>query len=128
MNRYGRQAMRHWMQFDPDRYAQISNPEAFFTDLGEEVIQEIETRTRALEGRDLPGESYLEKIGRLQMTRFTVEGEVLREMVLIASPGEEDKEPWDEAMVQWFTRRRRELQEDQDELDAETTKDHRVAE
>jgi hypothetical protein len=125
MNRYGRQAMRHWTQFDPERVAAIANPEAFFTTLGEEVMQEIETLARTLEGQDSPGESYLEKVARLNTARFTAEGEVLREMVLIPSPSEdEDEEPWDEATVEWFARRRRELQEEQDELDADTTRDH----
>jgi hypothetical protein len=126
MNRYGRQAMRHWTQFDPKRVAAIADPEAFFTALGEEVMQEIETLARTLEGQDSPGETYLEKVARLNTARFTAEGEVLREMVLIASPDQEgeDEEPWDEAMTDWFARRRRELQEEQDELDAETTRDH----
>jgi len=126
MNRYGRQAMRHWTQFDPERVAAIADPEAFFTALGEEVMQEIEIRSRALEGQDRPGETYLEKVGRLNMARFTAEGEVLREMVLIPSPDQDDQEPWDEPTAEWIARRRRELQEEQDELDAETTRDHSI--
>jgi hypothetical protein len=122
MNRYGRQAMDHWRQFDPARYATIANPDAFFTRLGEEVMQEIQTRTRGLEGRDRPGETYLKKVARLNTARVTAEGEVLREMVLIASPGQ-DEEQSDPAMTEWFARRRRELQQEQDELDAETTRE-----
>ena len=30
MNRYGRQAMRHWQEFDPTRYSAIEDPETFF--------------------------------------------------------------------------------------------------
>jgi hypothetical protein len=126
MNRYGYQAMRHWMQFDPARYAAIADPEAFFTQLGEEVMQEIETRSRALEGQDRPGETYLEKVGRLNMARFTAEGEVLREMVLIPSPDQDDEEPWDEPTAEWIAQRRRDLQEEQDELDADTTRDQGI--
>lgn len=128
MNRYGRQAMQHWTQIDPERVAAIANPEAFFTQLGKEVMQQIDLRARALEGHDLPGESYLEKVGRLNMARFTAEGEVLREMVLIPSPSQEDEGERSEAMAEWFARRRRERQEEQDELDAETSRDHRLPE
>jgi hypothetical protein len=130
MNRYGRQAMSHWKQVDPDRYAAIADPEAFFTRLGEEVMQEIETRSRALEGQDQPGESYLEKVGRLQMARFTAESEVLRELVLIPAPGEEDEDeqPVDGTMGEWLQMRHELRQEEQDELDAETTRDHGIEE
>ncbi len=128
MNRYGRQAMQHWTQVDPERVAALANPEVFFTQLGEEVMQQIDSRARALEGHDLPGESYLEKVGRLNMARFTAEGEVLRELVLIPSPDQagEGEQTASEAMGEWFARRRRERQEEQDELDAETTRDHRL--
>ena len=130
MNRYGRQAMQHWTQVDPERVAAIANPEAFFTQLGEEVMQQIDVRARALEEQDPSGESYLEKVGRLNMARFTAEGEVLREMVLIPTPDQagEGQETGSEAMGEWFARRRRELQEEQDALDAETTRDHRLPE
>ena len=130
MNRYGRQAMQHWTQVDPERVAAIADPEAFFTQLGEEVMHEIQTRTRALEGHDAPSESYLEKVARLNTARFTAEGEVLRELVLIAAPDQagEGEQTGSEAMGEWFARRRRERQEEQDELDAETTRDHRLPE
>jgi hypothetical protein len=130
MNRYGRQAIQHWTQVDPERVAAIAEPEAFFTQLGEEVMQQIDVRARALEGHDPPSESYLEKVARLNMARFTAEGEVLREMVLIPTPDQagEGEEKRSEAMAEWFARRRRERQEEQDELDAETTRDHRLPE
>jgi hypothetical protein len=126
MNRYGHQAMRHWRQFDPARYAAIADPAAFFTLLGEEVMQAIEIRSRALEGKDRPEESYLEKVGRLNMARFAAEGEVLREMVLIPSPDQDDEEPWDEPTAEWIAQRRRDLQEEQDEQDAQTTRGHSI--
>lgn len=95
MNRYGTQAMRHWQRTDPERYAAIEQPEEFFTALGEQVEEQIQERTVALAGQDQPGESYLEKVGRLRMARFTAEAEVLRELVLIGAPSqtEEIEEP-----------------------------------
>jgi hypothetical protein len=42
MNHYGAQAMRHWRSHLPTRFAQITDPETFFTDLGEQVETEVE--------------------------------------------------------------------------------------
>jgi hypothetical protein len=98
MNRYGAQAMRHWKQVDPERYQAIPDKETFFTALGAQAEQEIQTRADALAGPDEPEEEYLEKVGRLNMARFTAESEVLRELVLIPDPNdtydqEETEEP-----------------------------------
>ena len=86
MNRYGTQAMRHWQQTDPARYDAIPNPEEFFTQLGEQVESEIQALADALAGPDRPGETYMEKVGRLNMARFNAESDILREMVLIGDP------------------------------------------
>ncbi len=86
MNRYGAQAMRHWQQTDPARYNAIPDPEAFFTALGAQVESEIQALAAAIAGPDRPGESYLEKVGRLNMARFNAESDILREMVLIPDP------------------------------------------
>ena len=93
MNRYGAQAMRHWQQTDPDRFQAIEDPQAFFTTLGAEVQQEIETLAAALAGPDRVGETYLEKVGRLNMARFNAESDILRERILIPSPDEDEEEP-----------------------------------
>ena len=92
MNRYGTQAMRHWQQTDPARYQQIPDPETFFTELGEQVESEIQALADAIAGPDRPGETYMEKVGRLNMARFNAESDILREMVLIPEP-EEPEEP-----------------------------------
>ena len=39
MNRYGVIAQRHWARWLPRQYAAISDPESFFTTLGEEVAR-----------------------------------------------------------------------------------------
>lgn len=94
MNHYGTRARRHWQTFLPTRYAQIEDPETFFTHLGEQVETEIETLEQSLAGEDPPGETYLEKLGRLRTARLNAEDQVLREMVLLpAEPGS----PMDEA-------------------------------
>ena len=93
MNRYGAQAMRHWQEFDPERFEAIEDPRKFFTTLGAEVEQEIETLAAALAGPDRVGETYLEKVGRLNMARFNAESDILRERVLIAGPDEDEEKP-----------------------------------
>jgi len=87
-------AMRHWQQTDPARYQAIpeNEREAFFTQLGERAQSEILALADAIAGKDRPGESYLEKVGRLNQAQFDAESEILRETVLIPEP-EEPEEP-----------------------------------
>lgn len=90
MNRYGEQAMEHWKENRPQAYRKLEDPEDFFTDLGEEIAQEIETRTKALAGKGTEGEGYLQRLQRLNTSRLEAEGEVLRERVLLEEePGQE---------------------------------------
>ena len=65
MNRYGLMAQRHWAQWLPQRYATISEPDSYFSTLGQDVAQRIEELTLELAGDDQPGEEYLAKAGRL---------------------------------------------------------------
>ena len=94
MNRYGALAMRHWQQTDPARFQAIPDGERerFFTELGERAQSEIGALADAIAGPDQPGESYLEKVARLNSARLDAESEILREMVLISEP-EEPEEP-----------------------------------
>lgn len=90
MNQYGRRAQRHWQEFRPGHIAEIDDPEAFFTELGVDVQNEVRVRWTAerLSAPAVPGESYLERAGRLQQLRHEAESEVLRELVLL--PAEDD--------------------------------------
>ena len=47
MNHYGQLARDHWMQWLPERFATIENPEAFFTDLGQQIHSQIDTLCQA---------------------------------------------------------------------------------
>ena len=88
MNKYGRMAMSHWEKTDPERFRQIpeSDREAFFNELGERAEIEIQQLQDAIAGPDLAGESYLQKVGRLNMARLQAEERVLTELVLIPAP------------------------------------------
>jgi hypothetical protein len=94
VNRYGLMAQRHWAQWLPQRYATISEPDSYFSTLGQEVEAQIEELTLELAGDDQPGEEYLAKAGRLTAARGRAEEIVLPERVLLAPEPEtsEDQE------------------------------------
>jgi len=83
MNSYGRRAMEHWRRWLPSRYRSITDPEAFFSMLGQQAESQILDLAEQLEGPDLPGEGYLEKVGRLNMAKKQAEEWVLREVILL---------------------------------------------
>jgi hypothetical protein len=94
MNKYGRMAMQHWERTDPDRFRQIpaSDREEFFASLGARAESEIQQLQDQLAGPDPPGESYIEKVGRLNMARLQAEEKVLAELILIPSPSSTEEE------------------------------------
>jgi len=93
MNKYGRLAKNHWKATDPSRYASLSDPETFFSQLGLQAESEIQELAARLAGPDPATEGYLAKTGRLNMARLQAEEKILSELVLIASPEDLDEEP-----------------------------------
>lgn len=81
MNKYGLQAQNHWKAYLPQRYNDLKNPEEFFTSLGEQVQQRIDDLVAAQTPQS--SEDYLENLRALNMVKFNVESDVIREMVLI---------------------------------------------
>ena len=77
MNRYGAMARAHWARWLPQRYATISDPDSFFSTLGQETEQQIDDLATELAGDDQPGEDYLAKAGRLTAARSQAEEIVL---------------------------------------------------
>jgi hypothetical protein len=94
MNRYGLMAQKHWARWLPARYAAIEDRDSFFSDLGQQVANRIDTLALQLAGDDQPGEGYLGKAGRLGQARHQAEEIVLSDMVLLdPEPGiDEDQE------------------------------------
>ena len=88
MNRYGTRAREHWQRYRPSEYAQIQDPTTFFTRLGEEMSARINALSLSLAGDDPGDEGFLEKVGRLNMSRLQAEDQVMREML---APSEEDE-------------------------------------
>lgn len=96
MNTYGTRAERHWRQWRPQAYSQIpeAERETFFAEMGERAASRIGDLMLELAGEDPPGETYLDKVGRLNMAKLRAEEVVLAEEVLAdPEPGtEEDPE------------------------------------
>lgn len=82
MNRYGQQAMRHWQDTRLDQVRDLTDPEAFFTQMGEDLEQAVEELERKLAGSPPPEETYTQRVQRLTMARFEAESRVLRGMLL----------------------------------------------
>ncbi|TKG61546.1 hypothetical protein [Prauserella endophytica] len=88
MNQYAAMARSHWQRFLPSRYSAITDPDSFFSTLGQEVETEIDQLTEQLAGEDPPNEDYLGKVGRLNAARQQAREKVLAERVLLpAEPG-----------------------------------------
>ncbi len=79
MNQYAAMAERHWRRWLPSRVAAMDDPSSFFSNLGQEVAAQIEDLTADLAGDDPPGETFMEKVGRLNMARLRAEEIVLPE-------------------------------------------------
>ena len=82
VNRYGVIAQRHWARWLPRQYAAISNPESFFTMLGEEAARHIDDLTDELVGEIKHSDSYLACVGRLFAARAIAEELILPQRVL----------------------------------------------
>jgi len=83
MNRYGLMAQKHWARWLPTRYATIEDADSFFSDLGKQTAERIDSLALQLAGDDQPGEGYLGKAGRLGQARHQAEEIVLAEMILL---------------------------------------------
>lgn len=81
MNRYGHQLMQHWQSTRPTQLADLTDPDAFFSQMGEDMEQAIEDLARTLAGRPPPGETYLQRVQRLTMARFDAESQTVRGML-----------------------------------------------
>ena len=92
MNKYGALAKEHWERVDPERYRAIEDPQTFFSDLGEQVSIQVCDLEDTLAGPDRPGETFLEKAGRLNMARIQAEEVVLSDLVWIREPESEEDE------------------------------------
>ena len=128
MNTYGKFAQEAWKTTAPAEYALIPDPVQWFESLGEEAAQRVGELMMELAGPDPVGETYLEKVGRLNASKMQAEEIVRAEMLtpdpsVQEEPEEEDEEESGVArrlrIVQQLNREDREYWEEVDRLDAE---------
>ena len=96
MNTYGKFAQEAWKMTAPAEYALIPDPNQWFEALGEEAAQRVGELMMELAGPDPVGETYLEKVGRLNASKMQAE-EIVRAEMLTPDPSvqqepEEDEE------------------------------------
>jgi hypothetical protein len=93
VNRYGAMARNHWARWLPQRYATITDPDSFFSTLGQETARQIDELAAELAGDDQPGEGYLAKAGRLAAARSQAEEIILPQQVLLAPEPQTSEDP-----------------------------------
>lgn len=127
MNTYGKFAQDTWKTLAPRQYELIVNPEEWFTNLGKEAENAVGDLSVKIAGQDLPGETYLEKVGRLNAAKTQAE-EIVRVEILTPQAEEltedEDQEPSEMSLHLQFVKEMRELQqqatEELDQLDRDS--------
>ena len=105
MNTYGKFAQEAWRTTAPAEYALIPDPDQWFESLGEEAAQRVGELMMELAGPDPVGETYLEKVGRLNASKMQAE-EIVRAEMLTPDPSvqqepEEDEEETGVAQMLW---------------------------
>jgi hypothetical protein len=93
MNKYGYQAMEHWRRWLPNRYQQIEDPTTYFESLGEEIQSAVSALSRDLAGDDPGGETFLQKVGRLNMAKLQAEEIALKEHALLEPESDSEESP-----------------------------------
>ena len=96
MNAYGARAMDYMRLHRPTALVAIPEPEAYFTDLGEQILAQVLEVEEALAGQAPPGEAFVDRLGRLKMARLMAEERVLAELVYSNWEEEGDEPPMDE--------------------------------
>lgn len=81
-----RQAEAWYRTYQPQAYAGIKDKQTFFADLEEQARQQIQQTADQLAGPDPEGESYPEKLGRLNAAQQAATEKVMREFLLSPPP------------------------------------------
>jgi hypothetical protein len=103
-NRYAAEARRHYELYLPNRLAEIPEEErdSFFSTLGEQIADLVESYEAALRGPDPEGEDFMARLGRFQMARLQAEERARAEVLPTPDP-EEDDPGWDRPAVPVMT-------------------------
>ncbi|MGH9224618.1 MAG: hypothetical protein ACRD2W_12765 [Acidimicrobiales bacterium] len=103
MDALGRRAMEHVRQHCPSRYRQIPDPIGFFTDLGEQMRDQVTGAAESLATAPPPPdpttpEGWVERLGKANMAALMAEERVFSEMVTtVLEPFLPEEDPEEEA-------------------------------
>lgn len=116
MNTYGKFAQDSWKMLAPTQYKLMVNPEEWFTNLGKEAENAVGDLSVKIAGQDVQGESYLEKVGRLNAAKTQAEEIVRVEMLTpqvedLTEEEEGEQEPSEMSLHLQFVKEMRELQQ-----------------
>ncbi|MGO2821670.1 MAG: TnpV protein [Brachybacterium tyrofermentans] len=96
MNKYAALLRRQWEIADPTFVQSLGDPTEHFSQLGNQVNDEILELLPCLEGIDQAGETYLQKVSRLSAAKLQAEEIVLAEYQPSSdSPEPDEPEGWD---------------------------------
>ena len=93
MNRYGEMARSHWQTHLPQRYMMISDPDSFFSAIGEEAGRQVDELAGQIAGPGEPGEGYLQRAGRLTAAGSQAEEIILPQAVLLEPEDQDGSQP-----------------------------------
>ena len=90
MNRYGQIALDYWITYRPAQIAQMSDPQAWATQIGEQIKEQV---ISAQQDAPIPDEaSYLQIVNAQKAAGKIAEEQALNELVyLTPEPGTEDR-------------------------------------
>lgn len=71
-----------WERSRPDQLALLPDPDLYFQQVGQQMADEIETMADELAGQAPPGETYWQRVGRLNEATSRAREIVLRERLL----------------------------------------------
>ena len=89
MDPYGVRALRYVQEHCPSRYAAIEDPVTFFSDLGDQIRDQVLALEETLGGPTLPDEDWMAGEGRRNMARLMAEERAFSELVYQAIPPED---------------------------------------
>jgi len=93
MNRYGKLAMQHWRDELPDRFAQIDDPETFFSTLGQQVATEIADLSATLAEQEPSTGEFLANLGDRRTAKLRAEEIVLAQRIYLTEETDEQDNP-----------------------------------
>lgn len=92
--KYVQRVRRYYRDYRPVATVELgtdSEAEDFFRSLARQIEDQVQDAEIPIAGPDVAGETYLEKVGRLNMARLQAEELVLADLLYSSPPEEEDE-------------------------------------